>query len=80
MSRPVVTSHNGRASVGHNHGAIEADTSNSTCFDSLEWEDGIATATFLKDGTTYDYPMSRSDFRDWIEDDSLGGYFNDMVR
>lgn len=59
---------------------IEADTDNSSCFDSLEWEDGTATAEFINGGGVYDYDMTRAEFLDWIEDDSLGGYFNDMIK
>lgn len=58
---------------------IEADQP-SACFVELYYEGGIATATFAKDGTTYDYPMSRSEFREWADDESLGGFFNLFVR
>jgi hypothetical protein len=51
----------------------------STCFDSLTWEDGVATATFIKGGQTYEYDCSRSEFKDWIAD-SQGGYFNENIR
>jgi len=57
-----------------------ADTSGSTCFDELVWEDGTVSATFT-DGSTYDYDdFTRSEAREWFDDESLGGYFNDVVR
>ncbi len=54
----------------------------STCFSDLEWNDGVATATFAKGGGagTYDYEMSREGFLDWASDDSLGEYFNTNIR
>ena len=53
---------------------IEA-TNASTCFESLTWKDGIATAVFAKNGATYQYEVSRDEFRDWIAG-SLGQWFN----
>ena len=67
-------------------GAVEQDgdalvaTTPSTCFDDLSWDDGVATATFAKDGSVYEYEMSEEEFLEWADDDSLGGYFNDVVR
>lgn len=57
---------------------IVADTAVSKCFDDLRWKGGVAYATFT-DGSQYSYPVSRSEFKDWM-DDSLGGYFNANVR
>lgn len=51
----------------------------SACFVELTFEDGLATATFAKGGT-YDYPMSRREFREWADDESLGRFFNAFVR
>jgi len=56
-----------------------ADTSDSACFDNLRFKGGVAYATFAKDGSQYQYPMSRTDFQDWASDD-LGKYFNENVR
>jgi hypothetical protein len=56
-----------------------ADASDSTCFDDLSYEGGVVTAIFT-DGSIYDYPMSKSEARDWFDDPSLGGYFNSVVR
>jgi hypothetical protein len=66
-------------SVEKDDGALVATTP-STCFDDLSWEDGVASGTFVKGGQTYDYEMSREEFLEWADDDSLGGYFNDNVR
>lgn len=59
--------------------ALIADTSGSVCFDDLRFKGGVAYATFAKDGSQYQYPMSRADFQDWASDD-LGKYFNENVR
>jgi hypothetical protein len=66
-------------SVEKDGGALVATTP-SNCFDDLSWEDGVATASFAKDGRVYDYEMSKEEFLEWADDDSLGGYFNDNVR
>jgi hypothetical protein len=58
---------------------IVADTSGSVCFDDLRFKGGVAYATFAKDGSQYQYPMSRSDFKDWAADD-LGKFFNEYVK
>lgn len=58
---------------------IEANK-DSQCFSDLYWEDGVAVATFARTGTTYEYEMTRKEFRDWIRDSSLGGYFNEEIR
>jgi ABC-type uncharacterized transport system substrate-binding protein len=53
----------------------------SSCFASLEWHKGIATAEFYRGGQiVYDYPMSLDEFLDWAQDDSLGEYFNAEIR
>jgi hypothetical protein len=59
---------------------LVADTSGSSCFDSLVYRNGVVTAVFAKDGSEYDYGMSLADARDWFSDGSLGGFFNDEVR
>jgi hypothetical protein len=55
----------------------------STCFAELEYsrEDGGVFATFAKDGSTYFYPMSRSEAAEWFEDaPSQGQFFNAEIR
>ena len=59
---------------------LVADTSGSTCFDSLVYRDGTVTAVFLKDGSEYEYDVTLGEARDWFDDASLGGYFNDQIR
>ncbi|HWX26622.1 MAG TPA: hypothetical protein VNZ53_04180 [Steroidobacteraceae bacterium] len=63
-----------------NNGPLEADCSGSKCFDELIYEDGVVTAVFAKDGSEYPYEMTRQEAKEWFEDESLGGYFNDVVR
>jgi hypothetical protein len=68
--------------AGHNsrrNKPLVADTDGSTCFADLRYSNGIVFATFT-DGTQYEYDMSRSEARDFFDDDSLGGYFNAYVR
>ena len=53
----------------------------SECFVSLSWKDGIATAEFYRGGAiVYDYEMDKDEFLDWALSDSLGGFFNDVIR
>jgi hypothetical protein len=53
----------------------------STCFASLTFKDGIATAKFYRGGAVvYEYPMELDDFLDWAKSDSLGEFFNAEVR
>lgn len=53
----------------------------STCFASLSWRKGVATAEFYHGSAiTYDYEMSLDEFLDWAQDDSLGQYFNAEIR
>ncbi len=58
---------------------LEADCSDSVCFESLVWEDGEVTAVFARNGAEYTYPMSRAEAKEWFDDD-LGEYFNDEIR
>jgi hypothetical protein len=62
-----------------NNGPLEVDCSGSTCFESVEWSDGVASYVF-RDGYTDDFPMDRSEFRDWQTDGSPGGFFNEAIR
>ena len=53
----------------------------SDCFESLSWRNGVATATFWHGGDlTYTYPVDLETFLEWANDDSLGGFFNDVIR
>jgi hypothetical protein len=58
---------------------LVADTDGSTCFSQLIWKGGTVYAQFT-DGTHELYDMSKAEAVDWFADDSLGGYFNKMVR
>lgn len=60
---------------------LTADTSGSTCFDSLTYRNGTVTASFIGPAAgEWDYEMSLAEAREWFSDDSLGGYFNDNIR
>jgi hypothetical protein len=60
---------------------LVADTSASSCFDSLVYRNGTVTASFIGPAAgVWEYDMSLSEAREWFADDSLGGYFNDNVR
>ncbi|HUE11650.1 MAG TPA: hypothetical protein VMQ54_11955 [Steroidobacteraceae bacterium] len=60
---------------------LTADTSDSECFDSLTYKNGVVTASFIGPAAgVWEYSMSRAEAAEWFSDDSLGGYFNDNVR
>ena len=60
---------------------LEADTSGSSCFESLTYRDGTVVASFANPTIgEWTYDMSLKDAREWFNDESLGGYFNDNVR
>jgi hypothetical protein len=61
---------------------LVADTSNSSCFDSLVYQDGTVTASFANPTVgVWEYDgFTLAEAREWFNDDSLGGYFNDNVR
>ncbi|MGD0332971.1 MAG: hypothetical protein ABSA90_06905 [Xanthobacteraceae bacterium] len=63
-----------------NRGGLTADQ-DSACFDELVYSQsaGGVFATFAKDGSQYFYPMSRSDAKEWFDDD-LGRFFNAVIR
>jgi hypothetical protein len=64
-----------------NAGATIIANKASTCFDNLEWNDGVATATFTnKTAGDWDYEMTREEFLEWAQSDSLGEYFNENIR
>jgi hypothetical protein len=62
-----------------NNKPLIADVGDSECFNSLVWEDGTVTAQFAKDGSVYEYDMSRKEAATWFDDD-LGSYFNSEIR
>jgi hypothetical protein len=59
---------------------IVADVGDSECFTDLRFRNGEAFATFARDGSSYSYEMSRADFREWMDADSLGKFFNSFIR
>lgn len=61
------------------HKTLEAQLP-STCFASLTFKDGIATAEFYRGDVVYEYPMELEDFLDWAKSDSLGEFFNAEIR
>jgi hypothetical protein len=50
----------------------------STCFASLDWEDGVVYAVFTN-GAEYEADCSRKMFLEWISYGSLGGYYWDEL-
>jgi hypothetical protein len=53
----------------------------SSCFSSLTYsQSGGGVFAEFTDGSSYFYPMSRSEAVEWFSDDSLGEYFNYEVR
>jgi len=55
----------------------------SRCFDDVRWtsrDGGVAFVQFHKDGSQYSYNMSRAEFKEWRDDESLGAFFNLFVR
>jgi len=63
-----------------NRGGLTADQA-SECFDELVYSQsaGGVFAVFSKDGSQYFYPLSRSEAKEWFDDD-LGRYFNAVIR
>lgn len=60
---------------------LKADVSGSSCFTSLHFRSGVVTAVFANPTIgTWQYEMSRADAKEWFDDASLGGFFNDNVR
>jgi hypothetical protein len=60
---------------------LSADCSGSSCFTSLTYKDGTVTASFANPTIgDWDFEMSLADAREWFNDESLGGFFNDNVR
>jgi len=50
----------------------------STCFSDLSWQDGIVDAVFTN-GYSYSAELPLDEFLDWVADDSVGGYFNEVL-
>jgi hypothetical protein len=60
---------------------LTADTSGSSCFDALTYKNGVVRASFIGPASgTWEYEMSRADAKEWFDDASLGGFFNENVR
>jgi hypothetical protein len=60
---------------------LVADTSASTCFDSLTYKNGVVTASFIGPAAgTWDYEMSLAEAREWFNSESLGEFFNESIR
>jgi hypothetical protein len=60
---------------------LVADTSQSSCFDSLTYRDGVVTASFANPTVgVWDYDVDLATAREWFADPSLGGYFNDNIK
>lgn len=60
---------------------IIADTSGSSCFNSLTYKDGTVTASFVGPSAgIWEYDMSRKEAKEWFDDPSLGSYFNSEIR
>ena len=55
-------------------------TTPSTCFEDLRYFKGNVFAVFAKDGSSYTYPCTLAQAREWFSDPSPGGYFNDQIR
>src|SRR5580700_9676581 len=60
---------------------LVADTSGSTCFDSLTYKDGTVTASFIGPAAgVYEYDVTLAEAREWFADPSLGSYFNSEIK
>ena len=60
---------------------LVADTSASTCFDSLVYRNGVVTASFIGPAAgVWDYDVDLATAREWFADPSLGGFFNDQIK
>jgi hypothetical protein len=63
---------------------LVADTSGSTCFDSLVYRNGVVTASFIGPAAgVWDYDVDLATAREWFAEadgGSLGGYFNDNIK
>jgi hypothetical protein len=57
---------------------LHADFS-SECLESLDWADGVASFNFVKRNKNgpYEVPMSKSEWVDWVNSDSIGSTGND---
>jgi len=59
-------------------GKVLSFNGDSTCFSELSWQDGIVDAVFTN-GYAYSAELDLDDFLDWVADDSVGGYFNEVL-
>lgn len=60
---------------------LTADTSGSTCFDSLTYKNGTVTASFIGPAAgVWEYEATLAEAREFFAADSLGGWFNENWR
>jgi hypothetical protein len=60
---------------------LVADTSGSSCFDSLVYRNGVVTASFIGPAAgVYEYDVTLAEAREWFADPSLGSYFNSEIK
>ena len=52
----------------------------STCFSDLRFKKGVAYFTFARDGYTETATMSRQEFKEWVQSNSLGQWYNANLR
>jgi hypothetical protein len=50
----------------------------SSCFADLSWQGGVVDALF-QNGYAYSAELDLDDFLDWVADNSVGGYFNEVL-
>jgi len=63
----------------HRPKVIVADSSGSSAISDLRWRDGVAYFTFARDGYSDSVEMSKSDFKEWADSGSLGGWYNENL-
>ena len=59
---------------------LTADTSGSSAIADLRWKNGVAYFTFARDGYQDSIEMSKQEFEEWSDADSLGGFYNENYR
>jgi predicted metal-binding transcription factor (methanogenesis marker protein 9) len=62
----------------HKKKTLVADEA-STCFSEMRWQDGIAYATFARDGYQIELEMTKQEFQEWENCGSLGSYYNGVL-
>jgi hypothetical protein len=53
-------------------------TTPSTCFNSVNWKNGIVSVEF-QNGYAYSAPLDLDTMLEWADDESLGGFFNHVL-